>query len=76
MVRSGGKSQVRGSEMKRLGRDLEIEDGYVVRRACDGLRNPDGGCLSARHSPALAGVLIDVENFGIGEKGESGGVVL
>src|SRR5437868_3224638 len=76
LVRAGGKSQVRGGEMKRLGRVLEIEDGDVVRRACGGLRNPDSGCAGVRHGAASARVLIDIENFWIGEKGERREVVL
>ena len=61
--------------MKRLGRVLEIKDGDVAAGACDRLRNPDGGRVSVFGGVASAGVLINVEDFGISEKGASGGVV-
>jgi len=54
LVRSGGKPQISGSEMKRLGGVLEIKDSYVVSRACDRLRNPDGGSVGVRYGAALA----------------------
>ena len=74
----GGRreAQVARGNMKCLRCVLQIEDGDVVARARNGLGNPNGSGVAVDNSVALRGVLIDIENFRIGEKGESGGVVL